>query len=336
MVYALALAASLFFAAGYVLQYHEAHEAPRGLFLSPRLLLELLRHRIWLAGLAAMFIGSALQAWALDEGSLAVVEPILTVSLLFALPLSAAWHRERLRRTEWAGAVMVSAGLGLFLGVGSPTAGKADMPQYEWLLVTLASWGLALFLVAAGQRAPWPATKAALIGGGAGVLFGLQDALTHYALHWLDKDVGHLVVSWQLYVMLVTAIYGLTLAQSAYEAGTLAAGLPPMTVGEPVIGVLIGMLALDEQFNNSPVALTFESLGALVMIWGTWLLARSPLVTRRQHRRHLLPHRSEPPPVEEPPYAGRRAGAPPQPEARGPGARTDPGEGPRETARPQP
>jgi hypothetical protein len=73
MVYALALAASLFFAAGYVLQYHEAHEAPRGLFLSPRLLLELLRHRIWLAGLAAMFIGSALQAWALDEGRLAVV-----------------------------------------------------------------------------------------------------------------------------------------------------------------------------------------------------------------------------------------------------------------------
>jgi drug/metabolite transporter (DMT)-like permease len=303
MVYALALAASLFFAAGYVLQYHEAHEAPRGLFLSPRLLLELLRHRLWLAGLAAMGVGTALQAWALHAGSLAVVEPILTVSLLFALPLSAAWHRERLRRTEWAGAVMVSVGLGLFLGVGSPTAGRSDMPQYQWLLVTLASWGLALFLVAAGQRAPWPATKAALIGGGAGVLFGLQDALTHYALHWLDEDPGHLLVSWQLYVLLVSGIYGLTLAQSAYEAGSLSAGLPPMTVGEPVIGVLIGMLALDEQFNNSPGALTLECLGALVMIWGTWMLARSPLVTRRHRRRHLL-HRHEEPVTADPEPGG--------------------------------
>jgi sulfur carrier protein ThiS/drug/metabolite transporter (DMT)-like permease len=289
MVYVLALAASLCFAAGYVLQYHEAHEAPRGLFLSPRLLLELLKHRIWLAGLGVMFVGNGLQAWALGVGSLAVVEPILTVSLLFALPLSAAWHRERLSRTEWAGAVMVSAGLGVFLGVGSPTEGNADMPQYQWLLLTLATWGLALSLVAAGQRAPWPATKAALIGGGAGVLFGLQAALTRYCLHWIDKDFGHLVVSWQPYVLLVTAIYGLTLAQSAYEAGSLTAALPPMTVGEPVIGVLIGVLALDQQFANSPGALTLESIGAGVMIWGTWLLARSPLVTRRHpHRRTLI------------------------------------------------
>jgi hypothetical protein len=71
-----------------------------------------------------------------------------------------------------------------------------------------------------------------------------------------------------------------------------------MTVGEPVIGILIGMLALNEQFNSSPMALAWESLGALVMIWGTWLLARSPLVTRK-HRRHLL-HRDDEPPAEMP------------------------------------
>ena len=35
MTLLLAFASSLFFAAAYVLQYHEAHEAPRRLFLSP-------------------------------------------------------------------------------------------------------------------------------------------------------------------------------------------------------------------------------------------------------------------------------------------------------------
>src|SRR3954465_4406176 len=137
MVMALAFAASVCFAVAYVLQYHEAHEAPRGLFLSPRLLLELAHHRLWLGGIAAMMVGNGLQAWALGIGSLAVVEPVLTTSLLFALPLSAAWRRERLRRREWAGAVMVSAGLGLVLGIGTPTAGHEDMAQYEWLLVAL-------------------------------------------------------------------------------------------------------------------------------------------------------------------------------------------------------
>ncbi|MDQ1706548.1 MAG: hypothetical protein QOF18_2914 [Frankiaceae bacterium] len=287
MVMLLGFAASVFFAAAYVLQYHEAHEAPKGLFLSPRLLVELAHHRIWLGGIAAMFIGDGLQAWALGKGSLAVVEPVLTASLLFALPMSAAWHRERLKRNEWTGAIMVSAGLGLLLGVGSPTVGRADMPEYEWLLVTLATWGLALVLVAAGQRAPWPSYKAALIGGGAGVLFGLQDALTRYCLHWFGRDFGHLLVSWQPYVLLVTAVYGLTLAQSAYEAGSLSAALPPMVIGEPVIGMLIGMLALNEQLNNSPVDLALEAFGALVMVWGTWILARSPLVHGRSHSHRL-------------------------------------------------
>jgi drug/metabolite transporter (DMT)-like permease len=278
MVLLLAFAASLCFAAAYVLQYHEAHEAPRRLFLSPRLLVELAHHRIWLGGIAAMLVGDGLQALALGNGSLAVVEPILTCSLLFALPLSAAWRRERLRWREWTGAVMVSAGLGLVLGVGSPTAGSSDMPAYQWLLVTLCSWGLASILVAAGQRTPWPSYRAALIGAGAGVLFGLQDALTRYCLHWFSKDFGHLALSWQPYVLLLTAVYGLTLAQSAYEAGPLTASLPTMAIGEPVIGILIGLVALQERLDTSVVALVFETAGAAVMIWGAWLLARSPLV----------------------------------------------------------
>ena len=287
MVLLLSFAASLCFAVAYVLQYHEAHEAPRGLFLKPRLLLELARHRLWVAGIGAMLVGDLLQAWALGRGSLAVIEPVLTSSLLFALPLSAAWRRERLRRVEWLGALMVSAGIGLLLGVGSPTPNSgADMPAYQWILVGLASWGFALSLVAAGLRSPWASTRAALIGAAAGVLFGLQDALTQYCLHWFS-NFGHLVVSWQPYVLLVTAVYGLTLTQSAYEAGSLSAALPPMAIGEPVIGILIGMFALNEQFNTSPSALAWESVGAIVMVTGTFLLARSPLVLGKAHPSRL-------------------------------------------------
>jgi len=290
MVMLLAFAASLFFAAAYVLQYHEAHEAPRRLFLSPRLLVELARHRIWVAGIVAMLVGDGLQAAALASGSLAVVEPILTASLLFALPISAAWRRERLSRVEWAGAVMVSAGLGLVLGIGTPTTGNADMGGYEWLMVGLTSWGLALLLVAAGLRTPWPSYRAALVGAGAGVLFGLQDALTRYCLHWLGKDFTHLVLSWQPYILLVTAVYGLTLAQSAYEAGSLSAALPPMAVGEPIIGMLIGLLALNERLDTSAVSLAFEVFGAVVMVWGAWLLARSPLVIGSRHPDRAVVH----------------------------------------------
>src|SRR5204862_273349 len=144
----------------------------------------------------------------------------------------------------WLGALMVSAGLGLLLGIGSPTVGRSDMPWLQWVLVGLTAWGLALLMVAVALRSPWPSTRAALIGAAAGTLFGLQDALTRYCLHWISRDFGHLVLSWQPYVVILTAVYGLTLMQSAYEAGSLSASLPPMTIGEPVIGMLIGIVAL--------------------------------------------------------------------------------------------
>lgn len=283
MALALSLAAAVFYALGFVLQYHEAHAAPDKLFLSPKLIGSLLRHPLWICGLLAMFVGQGLQGAALDSGSLAVVEPVLTLSLLFALPLSAAWRRERLKRDEWLGALFVSAGLGVLLGVGQPTAGRTDMAGMQWLIVMLAGWGAALAAVAAARRCRWPAPTAALLGTGAGLLFGVQDALTPYCLHLMTHDPLGLLISWQPYMFLATGLYGMVLVQSAYKAGPLTAGLPPMTIGEPVAGMLIGICALGEHMSTSSVALGFEATAAVVMIAGTWMLGRSPLVCGRYH-----------------------------------------------------
>jgi drug/metabolite transporter (DMT)-like permease len=301
MVLLLSFVSAVFFAAAYVLQYHEAHEAPAKLFLSPRLLLELARHRIWLFGIGAMLVGDGLQAMALDKGSLAIVEPVLTASLLFALPISAAWRRERLRRREWVSAIAVSAALGVMIGVGSPTTGRSTMPAQLWIIVTLACWGGALAMVAVARRLSHQATQAALIGSAAGVLFGLQDALTRFCLHGLSHSFIGLVFSWQPYVLLITAVYGLTLTQSAYEAGPLPSALPPIVLGEPVVGMLIGVFTLNERLSATPTAIAIEIASAVVMIAGGWMLARSPLVCGKGHpsRLHLphLPHAHQRPAV---------------------------------------
>ncbi len=287
MALMLSLAAAICYAAGFVLQYHEAHEAPDKLFMSPRLLATLLRHPLWVFGLVVIIAGQALQGAALDSGSLAVVEPVLTLSLLFALPLSAAWRRERLSRQEWVGAICVSAGLGVLLGVGAPTAGHTDMSGRQWLLVMLVGWGAALALVAAGKRSPWPAPRAALLGAAAGLLFGVQDALTPYCLHLMSHHPLGLLLAWQTYMFFATSMYGMVIVQSAYKAGPLTAALPPVTIGEPVAGMLIGLVALGEHLSATPLALGFEAAAAVVMVTGTWILGRSPLVCGRYHPAQL-------------------------------------------------
>ncbi|HVV74765.1 MAG TPA: DMT family transporter [Mycobacteriales bacterium] len=288
VVLVVSLLAASCYAVGIVLQYHEAHRAPDRLVFSPKLLGTLAHHPLWLVGLAMMFGGQGLQAIALDHGNLAVVEPMLTLSLLLALPLAAAWRRERLQRLDWAGAVLVCGGLGVLLGVGSPTAGRSDMPADQWLLVVLAAGGAALTLVALARRSPWPAPRAALLGGASGVLFGLEDALTPYCAHLVTHDPFGLVVSWQPYLFLLAGGYGVILIQSSYQIGPLAAGLPTMTVGEPIAGMLIGIFALGEHLGTSTTALALEIVGAIVMLAGCLVLSRSRLVLGRYHpSRHL-------------------------------------------------
>ncbi|HVS68836.1 MAG TPA: DMT family transporter [Mycobacteriales bacterium] len=284
LAFGLAFVTALCFAGGYVLQYHEAHQAPDRLFLSPRMLIELARHRVWVAGIVIMIIGSGVEAAALAAGSLAIVEPILCTSLLFALPLSAAWRRERLSRRDWTGAIAVCLGLGLLLGVGSPSKGLETMPQSQWLLVLLAAWGAALACVAAAKRCAGAAPRAALIGAASGIIAGLQDALTRYSMHEMSsRGFLALMITWVPYAQIVGGVYSLSLMQSAYQAGPLTAGLPPIAVGQPVTGMLIGVFAFNEHLHASPVAMTFELLGAAVMVAGTWTLGRSPLVLGRHH-----------------------------------------------------
>lgn len=282
LILSLTLLATVCYAGAYVLQYHEAHEAPARLFLSPRLLLELARHPIWLLGIVAMIAGNVLQGAALSKGSLAVVEPLLTASLLFALPLSAAWRRERLRRVDWLGALLVSGGLGMLLGVGDPSTGERTMAAGSWLLVVIGVWAAASLAVAGGLRMAGP-PRAAMLAAGAGALFGLQDAMTRSTLDIWHHGMLTLVTSWQPWVLVTTGIYGLTLVQSAYEAGTLPASLPALNIAEPVVGTLIGVVALGEHVDTSGVRPVFEILGAVIMVYGTWLLARSPLVLGKEH-----------------------------------------------------
>jgi drug/metabolite transporter (DMT)-like permease len=239
---------------------------------------------LWVTGIAVMFAGNGLQAAALDYGSLAVVEPLLTTSLLFALPISAAWRGERLARREWIGAVLVCSGLGVMLGVGSPSHGGFTTTPSEWLYIMLGGWGLTLALVAASQRLlRWPAPRAALLGLAAGVLFGLEDALTPYLLHQFSHDPLSLLWSWQLYVFVAAGVYGISTMQASYNVGPLTAGLPTSNVAEPVVGMLIGVFALGEHLATSPLALGFELAAAVVMVAGTWILGRSPLVCGKLH-----------------------------------------------------
>ncbi|KOG87377.1 membrane protein, partial [Streptomyces varsoviensis] len=88
LVFIYAVGAACCLGVGFVFQQNAAQRAPMSDFLSPRLLLDLIRMPRWVAGIALMIAGMVLGALALAWGEVSLVEPLLATNLLFAMALS--------------------------------------------------------------------------------------------------------------------------------------------------------------------------------------------------------------------------------------------------------
>jgi len=275
---ALGLGAALWLGGGFVLQQHVAATLPWSDVLSPRLLLDLVRKPLWVAGIAVMVIGQLLGAAALGQGSLALVEPLLAANLLFALSVSALWRRHRLGGREWGGALLLIAGLAGFLLAADPGDGPGGRVHwYGWVVAAGSILVLVVFLVFLARRTDL-AGEGTLLGTAAGVLFGLQDALTSRAVPLIGHGPLGMLTSWKPYAVLGVALVGLVLGQSAFRAAPLTASLPGLTVAEPLTGIALGAVLFSEPLRLSAPAVLAEVAAFVAIAFGVVLLTRSPLI----------------------------------------------------------
>jgi drug/metabolite transporter (DMT)-like permease len=279
MVVVFALLSAFLYAIASVVQQRAASEAPADQALRMGLLVHLLRRPLWLAGFLADIGGFVCQWLALDRGSLVVVQPLLVCGLLFALPMGAALTHQRLSRRDWIGTLALVAGLALFLGIAAPNKGSADTTTLAWfVLVALTVVPTAGLIVAARRAVHSDALRAGLLSASAGLVYGLSAALTKTSAHLLDRGIWHALAAWQPYALLAAGLAGMVLAQSAFQAGPLAASLPVLTVADPVVSIAIGAAAFHEGLRSSPVAVLAEAAGLALVFVGVVMLSRSPLV----------------------------------------------------------
>ncbi|HET9892586.1 MAG TPA: DMT family transporter, partial [Mycobacterium sp.] len=115
-----ALLSAFWAAVGIVVRQRAAQRVPGDEAMSASMATTLVRQPLWWAGTFAAVAGYVFQAVALAHGSLLLVQPLLVSSLLFALPLSAALCHQRISRTQWSWAMLLTAALAVFLLVGQP------------------------------------------------------------------------------------------------------------------------------------------------------------------------------------------------------------------------
>lgn len=280
-----ALAAAVLYALASVLQQWEAELQPPQRALRPSLVARLATRPRWLLGLGFDGAGYVCQWIALSHGSLVVVQPLLVVSLLVALPVKARLAPYRMRPWDWSGAVLTTAGLGLFLVVSRPAPGYAGAPPSTWvaLLCIVALVAGALVLLGRGSSPRW---RSMAFGTAGGLVFGANAALTKTSAHLLSQGPVTLLCSWEPYVMLVGGAAGMVLSQSAFQAGPLDASLPSLTATDPLVSVVIGALAFGETLQGGVFAHVFELLSFSAVVVGIFVLAHTE-ATKAAQTRHF-------------------------------------------------
>ena len=302
--YGLTLFAALLIGIGFVLQQDAAVLEPDSRFLSLRLMTDLFHRPLWLAGILAMISGQVLAAWSIGHLTLSVVEPLLTTNLIWALilavPLAARRARSSagvrlaeppdvtpagkpkraVRAWEVAGAAVLCIGVGLLSAERSTKPIGLSFGSVSHWPAAAAIAVIAFICVQAGRRSQGRG-RALLTGIAAGLVYGIQDALTRQTLEVLQSGgISGLFTTWAPYALLGAGAIGIWLMQSAFSAGPIQLSLPAISAGEPLVGIMLGIVVFGDRIQVAPVQLAIKAGGIAALVAGVILVARAPALSQ--------------------------------------------------------
>jgi drug/metabolite transporter (DMT)-like permease len=278
----LALAASGFTAMASVAQRQAAAPAPGELSFNWRLVGYLLHRPLWFIGIACMIFGFLFQIEALRIGSLSLVQPLIAAELVLVFGIIALANPHRVQARDWLAALGMALGLAAFLVLAKPTKGHLHASPSMWVVSGLSAVALAGLLSGLasrpGRAGPGGNHKAALLGVAAAVMFGIVAAVIKELSTHLSQGLPGLLTTWSPYVLLLSGAVAMYLASNAFQAGSLAASQPALTIVDPLVACVLGAALFGERLDLRPLAVTGELTALITLVASVMLLSRSPLV----------------------------------------------------------
>jgi drug/metabolite transporter (DMT)-like permease len=271
-----ALAAATLYAVGVALQSLDARHAHSDDVLRPGLLLGLARRPRWLLGGIISFLGWPLQAFALAQAPLAVVQPALAFNLVVLLVIARRLTPDPITRSDVVGALAITAGV-VALAIAAPSRGGDNGTR---TLVLVAALGVvsALPLMLRGHML----RAAILLPAAAGVAFTLLAIATRLAS---DTLTGHRLLAGVCWLGIVGfAAYSATVCEmSAMRTRSATLVIPLVVSVESVLPIVVGPLALSERLPTSTPARIALGLGLAAIVAGVSLLGRAPALAELRH-----------------------------------------------------
>jgi hypothetical protein len=303
----LALFAAMLFAVSAALQHHVARSTALRRYRSEGgrparwlpvlgLLWSLVRNPIWLLGALVTTAGFLAHAAALGFGAIGVVQAVLVMQLLFALPLATVRRRRLPLLRDWVGTVAVCGGLIGLLAVRGVIPQTTEHRDRAFVVVSVAAVVVVLLVMAARFARRHAHRRTAFMGVAAGICF----CMTATFLVFLTADLSAHglagLVDWPLLGIAATTTVGSVLVQDAFAGDSLPMALTATTITDPTASWIVGLLLFDVKPPAGVGTVVGCLLSGAAVAIGIGLLANSP--TLRDRTSDYL--RTSPPPEEVP------------------------------------
>lgn len=282
----IALVGAVFLSLGAQLQHRgvarveQSHGDGTKAGLSVRQLLHLAARPSWLFGTVLLGLAILFQLTSLGFAPLIVVQPLGVVALVITAIVNARVSRIRLERPAIRAIVMCVGGVGIFVAIAAVYAIEQEISERQLLIVlgilgvTLAAFGVAFALARRSVGAMFYIL-------GAGVLFGFVATLAKVVINRILNGNFEWLTMLAIVALLASAALGSYFVQTAYSVGSPDLVIAGLTVVDPLVAVLIGVIVLGEAALIPPLfAVVAVAAGALA-VFGVIQLAKHHPQTHR-------------------------------------------------------
>lgn len=249
--------------------------------LSVRSLLALLARPAWVIGTVMLGLAILFQLTSLSLSPILVVQPVGALALVITAILNARLSKTPLDRKSIQAIIMCVGGVAVFVTIAALFAQSPAITEVQ-LTVVLSLLGVMLVVFGVLFVTLRKRMGAMFYILGAGVLFGFVATLAKVVIDRIKTlltitDIvsnGEWLLVGCVIGLIVAALIGSYFVQTAYASGPPDLVVAGLTVIDPLVAVLIGVIVLGEAGQVPFWAVIVFVLAGAIAVWGVLALAR--------------------------------------------------------------
>lgn len=233
----------------------------------------LLSRPSWLSGSLMLALAVCLQIVALSLAPLVVVQPLGVVALVVTAVLNAKMSGIRLPKRVRSAILLCVIGVVVFVTVAAFTARDVAVQNHQ-LITILIIFGVCvvalMLMISALRQRPNPLVYVV----GAGILYAFVATFAKTVISRIQQGEVEVLTWLAVGCLILGAVLGMIYVQNAHSSGPPDLVIAGLTVIDPLVAVLIGILVLGEASGAPWWAFVMFVLSGAVALLGVLTISK--------------------------------------------------------------